>query len=223
MEKIVKRGIPNILLEIKQYLEQSKLTLYSKNNDGRVNSIVSEEIVIDTIQKKFKDSLNVPKIRSWYDILVKEDKEWLPVNIKITTTKTNDNIGNLAPCLYAYTDYPMRLHKNYNNGVISKILVKKLENKEYNNDPKRDYWFIVINKLDGTVIINSVLGLVKLHPNINNLPFQIKWKDNAKYSFSDGCEKEINKKIKLFINVLKKPKPSWKEEFMTSIRNLSIN
>lgn len=29
---------------------------------------------------------------------------WIPVNIKTTTTLTNDNTGNLAMCVYAYTD-----------------------------------------------------------------------------------------------------------------------
>ena len=36
----------------------------------------------------------------WYDILVFDYMYgWLPINIKITTMKTNDNTGNLAMCV----------------------------------------------------------------------------------------------------------------------------
>ena len=44
--------------------------------------------------------------------------------------KTNDNSGNLAMCVYAYTDKILNLHKFYDNSVMSKILFeKKKENK----------------------------------------------------------------------------------------------
>lgn len=115
-----KRKIPKILLRIKKYLEMNSPKLYSENDDGRINSTISEKIVLELLHKKYKDLIHIPKIRSWYDLLVKKDDVWLPVNVKITTTKTSDNVGNLAPCLYAYTDYQMRLHKNYNNGHLSK-------------------------------------------------------------------------------------------------------
>ena len=51
-----------------------------------------------------------PKARMWYDILVKDYQYgWLPVNIKTTTTKTSDNTGNLAICVYAYTNEQLKL------------------------------------------------------------------------------------------------------------------
>lgn len=92
-----------------------------------------------------------------------------------------------------------------------------MEKKEYNYDLNRDYWFIVINKIDNSVIINSILGLIKLTPNANNLPFQIKWKDNTEYKYDS-----ISEKVSLFLTTLKKPKPSWKEEFLCNIRNLKL-
>ena len=36
----------------------------------------------------------------------------------------------------------------------------------------------------------------------------------------DHRYEKINKKIKLFIDCLQKPKPSWKETFMSNIRKL---
>ena len=101
---------------------------------------------------------------------------------------------------------------------MSVILFDKLKNKNYNKNNKKDYYFIVLNKTDSNdIIVNSVKGLLILTSNINNLPFQICWDKNRDYIYEN-----INKKIKLFIECLKKPKPSWKELFMTNIRTLSL-
>ena len=49
----------------------------------------------------------------WYDIAVYDNIfEWIPVNIKTTTTQTHDNIGNLTLCVYAYTDEKINLFDN---------------------------------------------------------------------------------------------------------------
>jgi hypothetical protein len=145
---------------------------------------------------------------------------WIPINIKTTTTLTSDNTGNLAMCVYAYTNEVLDIHSNksYDNGKMSNILVNKLKNKEYNFISKKDYYFIVLNKTDSTIIIvNSVKGLTLLTPNINNLPFQVCWNNNRTYKYEN-----IVKKIKQFIDCLQKPKPSWKEKFMSNIRTLNL-
>ena len=97
---------------------------------------------------------------------------------------------------------------------MSDILFNKLKNKKYNTNNKKDYYFIVLNASD--IIINSVKGLTILTPNINNLPFQVNWDKNRLFKYEN-----IKKKIKIFINCLQKPKPSWKEVFMLNIRTLN--
>ena len=113
----------------------------------------------------------------WYDILVYDKRyKWLPVNIKTTTTKTSDNTGNLAMCVYAFTDHDLGLDNliHYSNGNMSKILVEKLKKEEYNKISKKDYYFLVVNKNDTKdIIVNSAKGLTEPTPNINNLPFQV--------------------------------------------------
>jgi len=109
-------------------------------------------------------------------------------------------------------------NKSYDNGKMSNILVNKLKNKEYNFISKKDYYFIVLNKTDSSIIIvNSVKGLTLLTPNINNLPFQVCWNNNRIYKYEN-----IVKKITQFIDCLQKPKPSWKEKFMSNIRTLKL-
>jgi hypothetical protein len=143
---------------------------------------------------------------------------WVPINIKTTTTKTSDNVGNLALCVYAYTDEILDLHKSYINGNMSNILFNKLKNKKYNTNNKKDYYFIVLNKTNSSdIIVNSVKGLTILRPNINNLPFQVNWSKNRSFNYEN-----INKKIKLLIDCLQNTKPSYKETFMSNIRTLDL-
>lgn len=143
---------------------------------------------------QFSCKAKKPNIRMSYHILIFDRQYgWLPVNIKTTTTATHDNIGNLATCVYSYTDYEIDVErtKTYENGKMSVVLVDKLKKMAFNLNNKRDYYFLVLNKNSpNEVIINSIKGLTVLTPNVNNLPFR--------------------------------PSPSWKETFMTELRTISL-
>ena len=215
------KQLPLIMYKIKKYLKLQAFQFSTQNEDGRINSCIDEDNVIKILIEKFGEKIKKPKIRMWYDILVFDYMYgWIPVNIKTTTILTSDNTGNLAMCVYAYTNEILDLHKNtsYENGQMSKILFNKLKNKKYNTNNKKDYYFIVLNKTESSdIIVNSVKGLTYLTANIHNLPFQICWNKNRIFRYEN-----INKKIKLFIDCLQKPKPSWKETFMLNIRTLDL-
>jgi hypothetical protein len=195
--------------------------LSTNTNDGRINSSIDETIILNLINKKFDGKVKIPSIRMWYDMLVFDYLHgWIPVNIKTTTTISYDNVGNLALCVYSYTNELLDIHRNktYDNREMSIILYNKLKNKNYNRNYKKDYYFIVINKTNNCdIIINSVKGLTTLTANLNNLPFQICWDKNREYNY-----KKIDKNIEMFLSCLKKPTPNWKETFMTNIRTLTI-
>lgn len=213
------KRLPVILYVIQKYLKNSQLQFSSKNDDGRINSYLDEENIIKILYDKFGKRIKKPKIRMWYDILVYDyTYKWIPINIKTTTTLTSDNTGNLAMCVYAYTNEHLLLdNKTYDNGKMSVLLFNKLKKKEYNENNKKDYYFIVLNKNNNNdIIINSIKGLTFLTPNINNLPFQVCWDKNRIFKYEN-----INKKIKLFIQCLQKPKPNWKEIFLSNIRTLN--
>jgi hypothetical protein len=215
------KQLPLIMYKIQKYLELQVFNFSTQNEDGRINSCIDEDEVIKLLIEKFGKNIKKPKIRMWYDILAFDySYGWVPINIKTTTTITSDNTGNLAMCVYAYTNEILNLHQNktYENGMMSDILFNKLKNKKYNINYKKDYYFIVLNKTDARdIIVNSVKGLTILTPNINNLPFQVNWNKNRIFKYEN-----INKKIKLFIDCLQKPKPSWKETFMSNIRTLEL-
>lgn len=173
------RQLPLIMYKIKKYLELQAFAFSNQNEDGRINSCIDEDGVIKLLFEKFGDKIKKPRIRMWYDILAFDYMYgWLPINIKTTTTTTSDNTGNLAMCVYAYTNEMLDIHrdKSYENGKMSEILFTKLHSKNYNTNNKKDYYFIVLNKTNsGDIIVNSVKGLTILTPNINNLPFQVNW------------------------------------------------
>jgi len=215
------KQLPLIMYKIKKYLKLQAFQFSTQNEDGRINSCFDEKEVIKLLIDKFGEKIKKPNIRMWYDILAFDYMYgWVPINIKTTTTTTSDNTGNLAMCVYAYTNKTLDIHrdKSYENGKMSDILFNKLKNKKYNTNNKKDYYFIVLNKTDASdIIVNSVKGLTILTPNINNLPFQVCWVKNRTFKYEN-----INKKIKLFIDCLQKPKPSWKETFMSNIRTLDL-
>ena len=188
-------------------------------DDGRINSTIDEDTIIKLLLKKFGKRIEKPEKRMWYDILVFDSIiGWIPVNIKTTTTLTNDNTGNFTTCLYAYTNESLDLKKQYNNGISTEIIFTKLENKEYNRNPKRDYYFIVVNKTDtNDIIVNSIKGLTHLTPNANNPPFQVCWKKNRFFNY-----KHINENVENFIETIQKTPPSWREKFFTNMRKLKI-
>ena len=215
------KQLPLIMYKIQNYLRLQAFQFSSQNEDGRINSCIDENGVIKLLIEKFGEKIKKPKKRHWYDILAYDYiYGWVPINIKTTTTITSDNTGNLAMCVYAYTNEILDIYrdKSYENGKMSNILFNKLKNKNYNTNSKKDYYFIVLNKTDACdIIVNSVKGLTILTPNINNLPFQVCWDKNRTFKYEN-----INKKTKLFIDCLQKPTPSWKETFMSNIRTLNL-
>jgi len=222
------KRLPMILHVFKNYLSKSLIQFNSTTDDGRINSCIDEDTIIDLLCDKFESRIIKPKIRMWYDILANDYYYgWIPINIKSTTTKTCDNTGNFAMCVHTYTDKEIIDVKNLKpcrNGEMSKILVKKIaektrKNREYNKRPKKDYYFLVANKNDPKdIIINSLKGLEILQPNINNLPFQVCWDKNRNFKYD-----KINKKIDLFIKCIQKPKPSYTENFLKEFRKLELD
>ena len=215
------KQMPLIMYKIQKYLKSKPLQFSTQNEDGRINSCIDEDVIIQLLIEMFGNKIKKPKIRMWFDLLAFDYMYgWIPINIKTTTTRTSDNTGNLAMCVYAYTDEILDIcrDKSYENGKMSHILFSKLKNKLYNTNNKKDYFFLVLNKTDASdIIVNSVKGLTLLTPNINNLPFQVNWSKNRSFKYEN-----INTKIKLFVDCLQKPKPSWKEDFMSNMRTLDF-
>lgn len=164
--------IPQTLLKIKDFLLEDKLKLSSPLKDGRLNSSFNEDEIIKLIKKKFK--ISEPNSRQWFDFSFEENGEFYPVNIKVTTTDTADNLNCKLGIYYALTG----LMPDFSNGIDWLNYFERLkENMGKNQD--KDYYFLIINKSNPEEIFATTLkSIKKLQANGNNLPFQCRWKEN---------------------------------------------
>ncbi|WQU22729.1 restriction endonuclease [Helicobacter pylori] len=162
--------IPTQLNEIAEFLKTNPCHLSQPLQDGRLNSSVNEEEILNTIKDYFP--IQLPKAREWWDFSFEENKIFYPVNIKTTTTKTADNLNGKLGIYYALCG----LVPEFNNEIAWEKYFQKLH-KDLGKNTDRDYYFLIINKNDPKdIFINSLKGIQTLQPN--NLPFQCKWDNN---------------------------------------------
>ncbi len=162
--------IPTQLNEIAKFLKTNPYNLSQPLQDGRLNPSVNEEEILNTIKHPFP--IQLPKAREWWDFSFEENDIFYPVNIKITTTKTADNLNCKLGIYYALCG----LLPEFNNEIAWEKYFQKLH-EDLGKNTDRDYYFLIINKNDPKdIFINSLKGIQTLQPN--NLPFQCKWDNN---------------------------------------------
>jgi hypothetical protein len=189
---------PSILIEVVEFLNSISISVSEKHGDGRVNSIDDEDTIIDLLIEKYgEENIEKPKERNWWDVKV----FGYPLNIKSSKYgSAADNFSSKAAILYALT--------NLDEDKVNVSSWKKFQDALKNHsseDNNRDYYIFSLNKVTNEVHLTSLKTLNKLTPNGNNLPFQIKWKDNTNpvdrthrqaYEFLVECYKEsVLKKI----------------------------
>ena len=163
--------MPNLLIQIVEFLKESPIALSRQSQDGRINSAFNEDEIFKCLESNF--AINRPNIRDWYDFSFEENNIFYPVNIKVSTTKTTDNLNCKLGIYYALTgDCPP-----FNNGINWEEYSKKLAQNLKSNE--KDYYFLIINKDNpNDVFATSLKRLKHIVPNGNNLPFQVRWNDN---------------------------------------------
>ena len=162
---------PRELVEAVEYLNTLTITVSENHEDGRVNSIDDEDTIIDLLIEKYGDNVEKPPARCWWDLKL----FGYPINIKSSKFgSAADNFSSKAAILYALTNLP----ESEVTCSSWKQFQKKLQHNSSQQTP-RDYYIIVLNKVTGLVYLQSLKSLNKLTSNGNNLPFQIKWKDNV--------------------------------------------
>ena len=201
-----------IINNICNYLKHKNINLINNNSDGRINSSISENKVIEEILKFKKYKYYVPKDRHWFDIaVILNDNEYIPINIKITTMKSSDNACSLTALLYSLTDLNISIDKFKFTDI--NLLFDNI------SEINRDYYFIVLNKNNNEIIFNSIKQLPNLTWNSSNLPFQINWGKNKIRKL-----KTTSEFMKYYINLVKNNyKPTWKETFINKILNENEN
>ena len=152
-------------------MQQSHLNLTRTTRDGRVNSTFNENEIVALIAQRFE--IQRSESRDWFDFAFEEQGIFYPVNIKVSTTETTDNLNCKLGIYYALTgqlpDFPNTISwENYFCRLSNRIV-----------DNNCDYYFLIVNK-DNTqdIFLSSLKSIRHLVPNGNNLPFQACWNDN---------------------------------------------
>ncbi|WP_407379531.1 restriction endonuclease [Helicobacter sp.] len=173
--------LPNLLIEIVEFLKQQNLHLSQQSRDGRINSAFNEDEIFNLLDSHF--AINRPNMRDWVDFSFYENNVFYPVNIKVSTTKTTDNLNCKLGIYYALTGKI----PPFGNGVSWETYFKTLKENLTTND--KDYYFLVINKDNPSdVFATSLKCLESILPNGNNLPFQAKWDNNRQVIQRDFVE-----------------------------------
>lgn len=165
--------IPHLLIQIVDFLKKSPVALSKQSRDGRINSAFNEDEIFKCLETNF--AINRPNMRDWVDFSFEENNIFYPVNIKVSTTKTTDNLNCKLGIYYALTGKI----PPFGNGVSWDCYFKSLKENIQKNS--KDYYFLIINKDNSSdVFATSLKNLESILPNGNNLPFQAKWDNNRK-------------------------------------------
>lgn len=193
-------NLPEELIEAVEYLS-GIVTISSRHEDGRINSIEDEDMVLELLSEQYgEENVVKPPPRSWWDLKL----FGYHTNIKSSdfTNSASDNFSSKTAMLFALTDLP-ESEVEINGWQQWQTALKNNSGTENN----RDYYIIVIDKSTGNVYLQTLKSLQVLKPNGNNLPFQIDWARNTEivertyeeaYEFLVGCFKQsVMKKIEV--------------------------
>lgn len=205
---------------LKDKIENSHLSYsdmnFSTTGDGRLDSAESEETVIKHLQSLFEGTdIKVfipPAKRWWYDILIEYNGKKYPINIKITTGNSSDNISSKLGMFYTLTgrwpenEKGLTKWESYNTSLV----------KYFNPSTEADYYFIVYFKKEEIFLFTSLKRLNTLVANGNNLPFQCKWSNNLENttrSENEQCHYLMNVYFNSWIKKMSgfEPLMRWKE------------
>jgi len=180
-----------ILDSLSSYLGRSLLTgslnLDRSQSDGRLNSQINEGQISHALRlyglanERFqaeKLSVEVSPPRFWFDFCVRGKDTFIPVNVKVSSLKGNDNLSSKEGVFFALTGVdPKDVHINDWESYCEAI------GAHLASDPSADYYFLVVSKNQpGDVFWTSLKRLQELTPNGNNPPFQCNWSKNRQHA-----------------------------------------
>lgn len=187
-------NIPQILTDISKHLSARPFKISAKNQDGRINSAINEDEVLNYLERTFsfgKYKLVRPQARDWFDFAIEGNQDFFPVNIKVTMTTTTDNLNCKLGIYYALTG----LKPSFGNEIGWLSFFEKLKDA-FGKHKDKDYYFLIVNKSNLSDVFCSTLKCINnLTPNGNNLPFQSRWQDNhtlVSRSFEDAADYIMN-------------------------------
>jgi len=183
---------PKEILTIESILKINMEThlLHNGSSDGRINSIYDENTIIKLLQDNYGDAfIHKPyKTRHWYDLKIKSsNKYWIPCNIKVSTGGTDNALCKKA-LVYSLSNLKEEAIPKYMSFNKMIELIEKNKNPERNLH--KEYYYIYIDKKDGSIIVRSLCDIQNYVSNAQNW-LQINW-SKEKNLILDDCFEDID-------------------------------
>lgn len=176
-------------------LSQGIITLDRGGHDGREDSSKNERLITQTLALQFRSdsffrrnhlTIESGPARFWYDFQVfsNDGAVRLPVNVKISSCGSADNLSSKEGLFYAMTGidpkavpHPDKPKRKW--GINSWEPYCEAMAHYLGANKSADYYFLVVHKDNlGDVFWTSLRQMQKLEPNGNNLPYQADWNKN---------------------------------------------
>ena len=178
MNGVTQNGVPQVLMDIQNYLKQSGIQISDKvEGEGRGGSLKDEGSIKRALMnhETFQHYVIDEKARKFGDMVVLDydKKTKYVVNIK-TSIGSTDNAFSKAGIVYALTDLPSESIPN----AMNFAKMNELIDNHRANIPGRDYWFLCVDKKDSSnVMVRGAKQVRHWIVNINpsNI-LQIDWK-----------------------------------------------
>ena len=164
--------IPYNLKKAADLLSRENISLPQHSQDTRQDSANAEQHIVSIllnermVKEVHSPNIGQPTNRAWYDIQI----DGYYCDIKVSSLNTSDNTNAKHAIYYFLTGKnPREVSSNQNQFFKS---MKEFENE----DNKRDYYYIVVNKINtNDIFIVSLKHISDVSIAPNNLPFQCRW------------------------------------------------
>jgi hypothetical protein len=176
---------PKVITNIEEILKTHihDKDFHTINSDGRINSIYDENMVIRILEQKYGNAYvrKPDKSRNWYDVKIKSSRHWIPCNIKVSTGGTDNALCKKA-LVYSLSTLPEdKIPKSMS---FNKMIDLIEQNKNNTRNILKEYYYIYVDKKDGTVMIKSLCDIENYVSNPQNW-LQINWAKEKKTSLGE--------------------------------------
>ena len=164
-------------------LGDGTISLDAANADGRVNSQENERQISHALRlfthsndwfRQAGYTLEVAEARYWFDFCVRGEGLFIPVNVKVSTFQSADNLSSKEGLFYALTGVDPKTVNINSWERFCKLLAENL-----GRDPAADYYFMAASKMDrGDVFWTTLKSLNVLRSSGSNPPYQCQWAAN---------------------------------------------
>lgn len=176
------------LVEIRNWINENPQKVKKSNEDGRIDSLLGEDIIIKNLKSEFSFIETKSSNRDFGDIYINIDDNKYPVNIKLTSIN-NNSCDNLVGMVSLMSYFFFNGEKITGHSEIA----RRIANGNFSKEEK-DYGFISITKETGLAEVSTMITMEGYVINPSN-GFQANFNKirTVEKTFEEGRKYILNK------------------------------